>query len=293
VEDLVKGTLADRWTLMTHPPRLRPGHTSLVYGVQPAAGANYTYAIGNSWWERILCFAFTLTTASSGSLRQVALNYQDNNGATFDQVVCGLNLGNSRTFTVYADQQGPTPGQYPASQVAYGTQTSPAAGTTIASIGSLPPGVYTASWTAELSGTLTAGTDNDNFGLYVGGSLVQQSVNLAVAGDYPQQEQDFEIGVAATVAVKNINAATSGADYAASLVITPQQVLGVQAQLPDLILKSGWQVALQITNLQAADQISGVYVLTEQYASNYAGGQLFADAEREETELFRRLEVTG
>ena len=98
------------------------------------------------------------------------------------------------------------------------TGANPAAGTTIAST-NLAAGTYSVNWAVQLSGTVLTG-DANNFGLYNGSELVATSVNAAEAGSYPQSQESVTIPDAgATLAVKNINAGTAEAVYAAYFTI--------------------------------------------------------------------------
>jgi len=99
------------------------------------------------------------------------------------------------------------------------TGIAPGAGTTITSQ-VLTAGTYTVNWTAELTGAALAG-DLNNFGLYLGASLIAQSENLAVVGEYPQPLETVIVpGGGGTLAVKNIGAGTVAAIYGAQLETT-------------------------------------------------------------------------
>lgn len=100
-------------------------------------------------------------------------------------------------------------------------QSAPGAGTTIASI-SLGLGPYEVEWYFELGGTPGAG-DIDNVGLYIGSTLVQQSVNLGVAGTYgPFTTEVDSLFGAQTLAAKAIAAATAGTTYRVNITAIPQ-----------------------------------------------------------------------
>lgn len=107
-----------------------------------------------------------------------------------------------------------------ASQTNSGSQTSPGAAATIASVAAAA-GTYTVQWTVVLSGTLGAG-DANNLQLTNGATQVAISTNAGAAGTYVQQTATIVVAAGgATVAVKSIGAATVGGVYAAQLTITP------------------------------------------------------------------------
>lgn len=114
-----------------------------------------------------------------------------------------------------------------------GSQTSPGAATTITSQ-ALGGGSYSVQWGVQLGGTV-ATVDANNFGLYNGASLVATSLNSGVAGTYPQPAEVVAVASGgATLAVKAIGNATSGAIYNAQLTSAQQAqglvYVGTQAQ---------------------------------------------------------------
>jgi hypothetical protein len=108
-----------------------------------------------------------------------------------------------------------------ASVNANGTQTSAAAGTVITSAAA-PAGTYTVSWSVVLTGTLAA-NDEQNMGLYVGGTLVATAINGINAGTIEAQPPVTVVVPAggAIIAVKAINLATVASVYQASFAATP------------------------------------------------------------------------
>lgn len=131
-------------------------------------------------------------------------------------------------------------------QPAEGSQTSPAAGTTIASV-LVGPGTYSVSWEVSLGGTVAA-ADANNFQL-TDGTKSLTSVNPAAAGGpYPQETEVFvEAGAIATIAVKNIALATTGAIYSAQMVVTPVVTAGTPFTLQ--LGKRAWQMLLPPTGI--------------------------------------------
>lgn len=97
---------------------------------------------------------------------------------------------------------------------------SPGAGATIASIASVPVGVYTISWETQLIGAAAA-ADQDNFALFSGATQLAVSLNAGAAGQYPQTTVQFSLTSAQTIAVKAVGAGTVGVTYAAQLAVTP------------------------------------------------------------------------
>jgi len=102
-----------------------------------------------------------------------------------------------------------------------GTQNAPAANTVIANTAVVPAGDYSVAWTVELEGTVAAGTDNDNFQLRINSATAATSLNLAVAGEYPQASLTATVTPSGTVAVRNNLAGSVGSIYRAVIVLTP------------------------------------------------------------------------
>lgn len=119
-----------------------------------------------------------------------------------------------------------------ASPSAEGSVTSPAAGATIASTTAIPMGEYTINWTVSLAGTVAA-ADANNFGLYVNSTLVETSVNLGAAGEYPQPPVTYNIPQGATVSVKVLALGTVGAIYTAAFALTPISITDNAFELYD------------------------------------------------------------
>jgi hypothetical protein len=105
-----------------------------------------------------------------------------------------------------------------------GSVTGPAGGATIVTLTPVP-GTYTANWTVSFTGGSPVGADSDNFGLYLGATLLLQSDNAPnTSNSYPQPPIQVTEPVASTaVTVKAIGAGTAGVVYTAQLVLTPVQ----------------------------------------------------------------------
>jgi methionine-rich copper-binding protein CopC len=86
----------------------------------------------------------------------------------------------------------------------------------------LPAGAYTVNWTVMLRGTLAA-NDANNFGLYLGATLLATSVNaLNVGSVYPQLAQTVIVPAGGgTLTIQAIAGATAGSVYQAGMTIQP------------------------------------------------------------------------
>jgi hypothetical protein len=284
-----EGALADLRTLMGSPPKVRRGFTSNESFNAPAAGANFLYTVGADYWRRIRSMGFTFASSSTTADRELSLALADGGGSIFNAVpIAGLRAS-SVTTQLYGDPDAipsPPPEQTPTT---YGEQTSPTAGTTIATLTSVGPGVVTVDWIVEVAGTLAEGTDNDNFILQFNGSTAAQSVNPALAGIYPQNPVDIESTVVNSITVKALNTASTGAIYSASVAAQLPGGSIIRFRVPDVMLQSGWQVQINVSNIQAADQIGNVFMLTEHYASDWASGTDYAEEEAFMDRLLERL----
>jgi hypothetical protein len=113
-----------------------------------------------------------------------------------------------------------------------GSVTAPAAGATIAATGAVPAGEYTVSWTVSLVGAAAA-ADINNFALYSGSTLIQASVNLGAAGNYPQQPVVYQSSSAAAFSVRAIGAGTAGVEYSAEVDIVPTSAITTIVEIRD------------------------------------------------------------
>jgi hypothetical protein len=109
-----------------------------------------------------------------------------------------------------------------------GSITSPAANASVVLIGAIgalpPPGIYTVNWTVELDGTVSA-SDLNNFKLSIGSTVLENSINDAAIGRYPQLPVTLTIppGNASNLTVKAIAVGTVGAIYSAEVTLTAVQ----------------------------------------------------------------------
>lgn len=276
---LLEGTTADLRSLMGKPPGLRRGFTSLVKPPAPAAGSSFLYTVSDQYYERIVALTFGLTTSAAVANRSVAVNYQDADGFTFTQVPVWSVINASMTLSAFGDLSGVSPVGAPESLINYSSAAAPGAGATITFVTGVPAGNWYVQWTVEVSGTLAAGTDNDNVRLTTSGGVSERAIYPAVAGSYPQQPFYTDSQSLGSFVASAIGAATAGSTYAVSIVVSPVSTFGAQLELPDLILKPSWQVQIAVANVQAADQLSAIGIYTERYSSEYASGTLLRDLE--------------
>lgn len=113
-----------------------------------------------------------------------------------------------------------------------GQVTSPGAGASIISLGSLQAGTYRVNWQVGLSGTLAAG-DANNFRLQHNSAPLLISENPAVAGSYPQVEAEVSVSSGDSINIVAIAAGTVGAVYEASLSIEPVTITNGAAEFQD------------------------------------------------------------
>jgi hypothetical protein len=113
-----------------------------------------------------------------------------------------------------------------------GTVTSPGAGATIVTLTGLAAGEYTVTWIVQLAGTLAA-ADANNFQLIDTSGGVTNSINLAVAGEYPQVNSEVIITPGGSISIIAIAAGTVGAIYSAQIAIQPSIVDDAVAELRD------------------------------------------------------------
>jgi hypothetical protein len=115
----------------------------------------------------------------------------------------------------------------PTQTSAEGQATGPAAGATIVT-SAPPPGAYTVAWEVWLESGTPGTNDANNFGLYVGSTLIETSINPATVTGQPviQGAVQVNVPVSGTVLVKAI-AASNGTSvvYAAQVSSVPLAVV--------------------------------------------------------------------
>lgn len=125
--------------------------------------------------------------------------------------------------------------------VAYasGKASAPLAGGVVADAGNQGGELPDIAWNVSISGT-PAAADANNFGLYVGGTLVAESINPGAVGNYPQVDVTDAIGFFEDIQVRAIGAATAGTVYAAEISVTPAN----RGQTAYILEDGGNQVAV-------------------------------------------------
>lgn len=293
MDDLTQDTLADLFTLMSHPPRMRRGNTRLLKPPAPAAGSGYAYQVTNDYWERVLSVAFTLTTSAAGAARAVSLAMTDADGFAFNVSPAIAFIGPSSAQTCYADLETAVPAPGADSASGEGSVTDPGAAAVIASAGILQAGIWDIQGQVYLSGTVTA-ADGNNMAVAIAGTNTIDLAYPGVANVPTPVTGQIELLAAHTVTINAIGAASgASAVYNASFTATPASSAGAQASIPDLVLRSGWQLAITVAGIQAGDQLSGIGILAERYPSNWADGSLDADSEANMRRLARWIADGG
>lgn len=72
-----------RAPLLDAPPLRRYGLPELVYGAQPAAGADFVQAVDGWYYARLVSLFCTLTTDANAADREVVVEYRDQDDARF------------------------------------------------------------------------------------------------------------------------------------------------------------------------------------------------------------------
>lgn len=277
--ELLEGTLADLRTLMAHPVAMRRGSTVLKSVPAPAAGANLVYPIGATYYERVCSFLATFAASAAAGQRSLTLAMCDGDGAAFNLTPASAEIGPSETWRLSADL---VPSVIPVARpnVAPATATFLAAGNGTATLAEGQQLAWLAVSYANVGGagnTVVVTVNNAAGGTLTFTSVLVVGANPALIVNFPTPLVQLTPGTPITVTVTgNVNSpAGSISAYPAS----PAETLLTTPQLPDIIMQPGWSLQLQVTGVQAGDQISGVKVLTEQYDSESASGTLHADVE--------------
>ena len=273
-------TLSSLRQLLSSPPLQRRGVQQAFKVPAVTAGQPFTHTVDGGYWERLIAVTFNFAASATVANRGLQWQQLDGDGSIFNyvQVVPVVTANQSVLGTL--DFTLPVGAQSQQSQSAYGSATTPSALTSIATTPTLQPGTYNVGWTVELGGTVAAGTDNDNFGVYSGTTQLERSINEAAANTYPQQSFEIVLPAAGTLILKNIAAGTAGAIYSGELVVTPvDQVFG-EGQLPDIVLPAGFGWEIQVLNIQVGDQLTNVNYIVERYASDYANGGMSDETDR-------------
>lgn len=280
MKDARSDTLASLRQVLAAPPLRRRGIAQLLAPATPAAATNYIHTVPGDYWERLLTASFTFTASSTAARRTLALNFADGDGNIFNQTQIAGNIIQNIVTTQYGDLSQVNPIQGGTALTIEGSVTTPAANGAIASLTPLPAGTYFVTAVVNMAGTLVQATDANNIKLYNGGLTLYANLDNNI-GSAPQTFGPFECQVPSggSIIAAAINLSTTGSIYSVSLNAVPASQQG-SFQFPDLTLETGWQIQIAVGNAQAADQISGVQLLLERYASNVANGGLEDEQER-------------
>jgi hypothetical protein len=274
-------TLGSLHQRMAEPPTRRRGITQLIVGTIPAAGSNYTRTIPGEYWERPISLAFTYTAGAASAIRSVAYNILDGDGHIINQTQIATGIIASSSFTAYGDLQITSPITPGVSPNAEGSLTSPGAGATIAGTAVLPAGEYLVTVEANLAGTLVQGTDANNLQLVNSGLTFSERIDNSIqVGTQTFGPYVVELPAGNSIQLDTVGAGTTGSIYSGSLIIQPTTYQG-SFTFPDITLQSGWQQQIAVGNIQAADTLTAIYLLTERYSSNFANGGMRDEEERE------------
>jgi hypothetical protein len=244
------------------------GWTTLEKLALPAAGGGLTYPIDGTYWRRLLSLAATLTTSATAGQRALNLAYLDGDGFAFNVVPILAQVSPGQAIPIFADQAqvSPVPGSgiNPAPTVA--AASAAAAGTATAT---LPLLNAITGFDVTVGGVAVNTTSLITVTGVQGGTLTYTQLSTTTNTDnvqvrFPQPLQPAAAGTA--IAVTFTGSANSPPLTIVAYGSAP--LVSAQVQLPDFMLKSGWQLALQLTGAQAGDQLSGIGLLFERYPSS-------------------------
>lgn len=281
--------LGDIRALGGDPPQIRRSYKQVLGPFTTSGSTPFLHRVPGEYWERIISIIGAPVTSGVVKDRQYVCAYFQGDQVAVTAVPISELIGPSQIAQVTASIDAP--GLFTVggdSLNAEGRVLGPTAGQTIASI-ALTGGEWNIAWEVQLDGTVAALEEN-NFGLYSGATLEATSENPPTAGGpYPQPLNTIQVNFSgATVAVKAIAAGTGTAGYTAAFTATPVGNVTSYGRLPDLILPSGWYFGLETINADPGDSIASIYLVVEQFPSDYASG-----TEAEETNhLLREILAT-
>lgn len=244
------------------------GWQQLLKPASPAAGASFLRVIPADYWERLVSMSFTLVTSAAAGLRSLNINTLDGDGYVFNSTPISTKINPSTTISGYADIFSVTaigaqqiPDQVQATAAAAGNATA-----------TLPVGAQLTTAAISWGAVATANTVTITYGNLQGGNSITDTATLAI-GANPMYLRTFSSGPLVPAAGQGITVTITGNTNSPTAVITavgaaPQNSGSLQVQLPDLVLKSGWQLQLQLAGAQAADQLSAIGLLLERFPSS-------------------------
>lgn len=283
------GLLHDIRSLTSYPPLMRRGFANVLTPAFVQVGSNWFYRIPAEYWTRLVSLAFQFTNSATSGEREYFVGYYQGDGTLFAAVPVSEAFGGSFSGQCVAAIDGPALTVAGGNGISTeGRQLGPAALTTLCSA-TLTQGEWAINWEVQLDGTVAAAELN-NFGLYIGGTLLAQSENPPTAGGpYSQESVVIQVGVGgATVSIKNIGAGTSTAGYTGEFTAQPYGAAVAYSKLPDIVMQPGWEIGIGANNAQSGDTVSGVVMLAEQYPSDWASGTEDRNTEDLLRELFER-----
>lgn len=286
---LPSGVLHDIRSLTSYPPAIRRGWANVKQIPGTVTGQTYFYKVPAEYWTRLLSLIFTFTTSATVAERQFVVAYFQGDGSPFGAIPISQAFGAGLLGQCSAMIDGPALTVVGGQSVpAQGRVLGPAA-TTVLCSAALTGGQWTVGWQVALDGTVAA-ADQNNFGLYIGTTLIAQSENPATAGGpWPQETVTVQIPFGgATLAIKSIGAGTGTAGYTGQFSATPYGNVTSYAKLPDITLQPGWSFGIETINGQAGDVLQGITLLVEEYPSDWASGTESREAEELVRELVER-----
>jgi hypothetical protein len=284
-------SLAGLRQLMTAPPGIRVGNTTLIKPPNPPASTPYVFTNSSDYWVRITAATFTLATlANQGAVRNTCPQWADADGFVYAQSPSYETLQDGMTVPWFGALQqpaaiGPT---YPVVEGSTQLQNGQPLVTNIQEgesltgfdLSGLPPtapSTTTVQITNTLGGVLTWAWPQPVAG--------PQPLIVRFPGPIPPLNATtpitFTVTSAATVGNFALN--TYGA-------FVPPFSFGIMGPMPDVILKPGHTWTTFIQGMVAGDQISNVGLLLERYPSDFASG---ARAANEEAVISQYLATHG
>jgi hypothetical protein len=235
---------------------------------QPASGGGLTFPIDGTYWRRLVSMAGVLTCSAVAGQRSLSLAYADGDANVWNLLPLAAQIFPGQVLPFFGDQATVSPvagnGLTPAAVAVANTFAATGSATVTLPNGAAITGfdVTQSSVAANATGVVTVTGAQGGTLTYDAVATTTATDNLSIRFPSPLQPAAGAAGIAVTY--------TGGASTPAGTVTAYGQAAAVsaQAQLPDFILKSGWQLLLQLGGAQVGDQISGVQFLMERYPSS-------------------------